>query len=223
MWNWVMPKVPGWKALRHLGASRTLKTSYWWMVLVPLVAKTAGQLPVRFVVLDAAITFPIDLPFSWPFFYFASVSFAAASFLFSWRCPSLISKYSDGQDFFTRGGHSSELRNQMRCYMNEVPSCADLKINDSTQAERTAQFRSLIETHMHKPPGETPAGSRFDTWHFMGGAIMDAYADATLAFDQTRITARAACVVMYSIGFLGLLIVLCQNVAFVANASGWFR
>ena len=84
-----------WSQLRTLGNSRLIRTSYFWIVFVPLCAKVLAPFhgTHTFRVLGADVTLDIDLPFSWKVFYFMALAFSAASATYTIRCPSIIRLY----------------------------------------------------------------------------------------------------------------------------------
>ena len=91
-----------WSDLRRFGTNPVLKTSYFWFVAVPIMAKVLRQieqpLTVPFLGKFHIITF--DLPFSWYSFYFSAVAFAVASALFGVYCPQIIKRYTSFGEFY---------------------------------------------------------------------------------------------------------------------------
>ncbi len=95
----------GWSSLRALGTSRTVKSSYLWLMLVPVIAKclSAVNEVTTFTILGANISVPLSLPFSWKAFFFAALSFAMADLVWHIKCPDIIKKYSNYADFVSQG------------------------------------------------------------------------------------------------------------------------
>ena len=71
----VVQKVPTWSSLNSLGKSKTLKSSYIWIVVVPLVAKLFSKIEstIDFTLFGAKISVNLSLPFSWQMFYFSAL------------------------------------------------------------------------------------------------------------------------------------------------------
>ncbi len=218
-----MPRI-GWKSLRSMGTSKILRSSYWWIMTVPIAAKVIAQIQQQQInLMGVKIPVPLSLPFSWCYFYWASLAFSGASLIFSIRCPTLISEFADGHAFLSRGGHTSEMRNQIRKYLTEVEKCPELSIDGNTFKAREEQLRKIILKHMVKPAHPVDIDDPFESFHFTEGAIMDAYADATLAYDHIRPWSRFFCVILYGCGFALLGWILLRNTMFVwsfwVNAS----
>jgi hypothetical protein len=89
---------PTWLNLSRIGRLRVLRTSYFWLVAVPVVAKWfqhANKWPVFEDVLQLTFT----VPFSWRVFYFSSIAFAAATTVYSLRCPWIIRDFKHFAEF----------------------------------------------------------------------------------------------------------------------------
>ena len=95
----------GWSSLRVLGTSRTVRSSYLWLMLVPIVAKCLSAVNeiATFTILSATISVPLSLPFSWKAFFFAALAFAVADLIWHIKCPGIIKKYSNYSDFVSQG------------------------------------------------------------------------------------------------------------------------
>lgn len=191
------------------------------MVLVPITAKIVDHFHGDLTIFGLAIQMPISLPFSWPCFYFASLFFAIASFVFSLRCPSLIADYSDGRDFLDRGGHSAELKNQIRAYWDNLPECPVFEIVSPDAAVRRLTFIKMMIWHMTRQESqaltEEIARSVFERGTFNEGAIIDGYSDAKRVLENVDNLARTVCKWSYFSGFALLGLVVCQNTWFVVK------
>jgi hypothetical protein len=102
-----------WSDLRSLGNSKTIKSSYIWTFIVPVLAKLLAKIgpEVQLELLGYKWDFTFALPFSWEMFYFGAVAFAVASVIYRIGCPDLIRNYrnyeeyraSGNEDFFLLG------------------------------------------------------------------------------------------------------------------------
>lgn len=102
----------GWGNLNKIGQSRALKTSYFWMLIVPVAAKSLARLPdeIELQIWGQMLEINIGLPFSWKMFYFSSVAFSVASLLYSWRCPPIVRKFNTFTEFVEEGRSPPFLR-----------------------------------------------------------------------------------------------------------------
>lgn len=93
-----------WSVLKKSGQSRVLKTSYMWLVLVPVLARALQAVPDTVqVVWPAEFPLHLKLPFSWRCFYWSAICVALADLLFLLRCPSLIKDHDDEASFRAAG------------------------------------------------------------------------------------------------------------------------
>ena len=102
---------PAWTDLRKLGASKVIRSSYFWFLFVPIAAKFVSQLPdpLRVSIFGHTLLLHLELPFNWFLFYFSAVCFALASGLYSVFCPKIIKEHSDFTSFYKAGEGSAAL------------------------------------------------------------------------------------------------------------------
>lgn len=116
--------LPTWNGFRSVGESRILRSSYVWLVIVPIAARVleAVRSPLNFTVLGAPITVNVDLPFSWKAFFFASVAFTVASLVYVLRCPTFVREHKDFADFTSKG--------KKQLYIGLAAKVVDSRIKD---------------------------------------------------------------------------------------------
>ena len=125
-----------WTFISTFGKSRVVRSSYYWLFFVPLVAKLVHQINLRIPaqVLNQDILFEFNLPFSWKVFYFSSLFFAAGTLIYQAFCPKIIKDHKNAADFI-RAGKGKE---QLLLYAE------DIKINPS-------EFELYNEAHEVAP------------------------------------------------------------------------
>ncbi len=91
----VVPPHEHWLALRAWGSSRVVKSSYFWLLFVPVAAKAIGPLGDEhtFALFGSEFQLSLSLPFSWKILYLSGVAFALAHILYLVYCPPLIRLY----------------------------------------------------------------------------------------------------------------------------------
>jgi len=99
--------IPTWRRLRRYGNNKIIKSSYFWVVAVPIVAKLVPQL--ESIISSENNKIILSLPFSWQMFYFGSIFFALAAWIYSSKCPHLIQTYSRPNDYWETGHGLREL------------------------------------------------------------------------------------------------------------------
>ncbi len=94
-----------WSNIKTLGNSKIVKSSYLWIVIVPILAKALGQLNeiITINLLGAQFSLNFTLPFTWKIFFFAAIFFALGQLLFNIYCPSIIKNFQSFADFKNNG------------------------------------------------------------------------------------------------------------------------
>lgn len=100
-----------WSSFNPLGRSRLVKSSYVWVVIVPILAKLLSAIPRDFElpVFDVQIDLILGVPFSWELLYYAAMFFALANITYSWFCPEIVRQYDRFADFQSEGKGSDQL------------------------------------------------------------------------------------------------------------------
>lgn len=94
-----------WTLLRKVGTNRVLRTSYSWLLFVPLAAKALANVKrqVELTIFDDIFHLTIELPFSWQIFYYSAIFFSIAGIIYSWCCPAIVKRYVTFPEFFEDG------------------------------------------------------------------------------------------------------------------------
>lgn len=100
-----------WNQLSSLGKNRILKTSYFWLLLVPLAANLFGKIDglLDVIIFQTHLRLNIGLPFSWKVFYFSSLFVALGDLVFSIHCPRIIIEHRSYAHFQQEGKRWKEL------------------------------------------------------------------------------------------------------------------
>lgn len=104
-----MGRLTGWDRLSLIGNSRLVKTSYLWLILVPIVARMFEGLPDPLVIYiqSKEIPIPTTLPFRWQLFYYMSFCFALGQIIYAIYCPPLVANFRTYGDYLqSHAGYS---------------------------------------------------------------------------------------------------------------------
>ncbi|MCZ6691817.1 MAG: hypothetical protein O7H41_19700 [Planctomycetota bacterium] len=113
-----------WSILRAWGRSRLIRTSFAWLLLVPVLARLllpiAGDHTVS--LLGQSWDIHIGLPFHWVAFYAAAVLFASAQTLYLLSCPEMPDQFENVADFMAKHGRAVafELGSQVARMANDI-------------------------------------------------------------------------------------------------------
>lgn len=201
--------VPLWSSLNRVGRSRVLRSSYFWLFAVPLcahlLAKTGSQINIP--LWKSTLTITLGLPFSWKMFYFSSVAFAAASFLYSTQCPSLVRDYDRFSDFADQGKGARHI-------------VQELVVIRSKFSSTDVHFRKWFIDRFALEPGAVGNDlQRMLDMDIPKHKLADAFWWVREHADQTKPMVRATCSFCYVIGFVLIFLVLCQNFYYVCRFS----
>lgn len=106
----------GWSNLRTLGESRMVRSSYYWLVLVPICARLLEKVvsPLKFRAFGGEHQVDLTLPFSWYLLYFSALAFASGALLYRIYCPSIISEFANFSQFRDSGGEGFRLEEEIK-------------------------------------------------------------------------------------------------------------
>lgn len=184
--------IPTWETLNRLGKSRLLRTSYIWLLVVPVAARFFSTIdsPVSLTGIGEGLHLRLELPFSWKLFYFSAVAISVAGVIWTVACPRIIQLFSTFRDFESEGRgldylrsyaarlHSIEFRENARRIME------DPHVEPTIAREwRSEVFWQIYEHENVKNP----------FW-------------------------RVACLALYSAGLAMIVLVLVQNFIYVVRS-----
>jgi len=164
---------------------------YMWLFIVPILAKAFAKLErvANVNMFSSTFELSLELPFSWKVFYFSALSFAAANLIFILRCYSLVKDHKSFADFRDQGKGERQLEQ----YARE----AGLAFEEFAKfAEVVAEDARLEGRHLQEP-----------FWRIYEG------------LNEARPAWRAACGVLYLVGFILISIVLLQSVLTVVRLT----
>ncbi|MBC3760052.1 hypothetical protein H7U19_16715 [Hyunsoonleella sp. SJ7] len=99
-----MKKI-NWSLINSLGKMRFSKSSYYYLVIIPILVKLMGYLDNPFILIlgENSIKLNLELPFSWYLFYFGAIFIAIGTFIYQVFCPSFIKKFQNYGEFISAG------------------------------------------------------------------------------------------------------------------------
>jgi hypothetical protein len=137
---------PTWSDLHAFGKSRLLRTTYFWIAVIPVTAKLlhAVEETLSFTVFNTQITLTLALPFPWTMFFYGSVLAALASTIYMWRCPRFLQLYPSYAEFAATGGTGR----QLSCDFAAAIQAYEKKV---TNEHLRKQVESFVTLHCNNP------------------------------------------------------------------------
>lgn len=119
-----------WSSLNKLGQSRLLRSSWIWLVIVPVVSRAMAsvQSPLDFSRFVPGLRLDLTLPFSWHRFYISALLVAIAGGIYALRCPEIVKRFETYADFEADGRAIDYLNETIRklCLYPEGTTTRDL-------------------------------------------------------------------------------------------------
>lgn len=224
-----------WSDLNRLGQSRLLKSSYYWFILVPVVARIFAEIERtgEMTILGYVLKFDLTLPFSWKVFFFASVAFALASLIYAIYCPEMVRKYAKFSDFEDEGKGDNDLRNyfvNLFCVHGGRASlpmwtirfladyCGQPESSLKKMAPLSLEDKRAFPDVPHAPPGI----DHHPLWKELYKAKVQDKAAAFWwlrgNFDSHKRGLIIICMLLYFLGFALLLYVVGENILYVIRS-----
>lgn len=212
--------VPRWSALGQMGESKILRSSYFWLFAVPLLAKVFAFAEPHILHLPQGIRLHLALPFSWKLFYFSSVAFAVASLLYSLACPRVVRDYQRYSEWSDQGRGDRQIAREL-FFLLFRPSVS--AIQQEAVVEHFAEITNAEvprREEMAFPEAVAPA-ARVDLQKVFDIRIPDERMLPTAFWyvrdyaDEIRPLARLLCAAFFIVGFGFLGVVVVQNFGYV--------
>jgi hypothetical protein len=231
--------VPEWSVLKSLGTSRTVRTSFIWIAIVPIAAKLLSKvqdvLPIN--IGPATIEFTAALPFSWQLFYFSALFFGVGTACFAIRCPPLIKDYESFRDFEEKKRAPRDLLLALHPIVCRNPvwiSNSDfiapyfwmlgfIKEHGgfSTTRDEHGSLINMEQVNMSVLKAGEAEWTYCKSYRILSELVLQdngmrfAFARAREVSNFCRFWSRFACAFSYAIGVAFLLVVLIQNFRYV--------
>jgi hypothetical protein len=93
--------IPSWRSLALIGTNPVVRSSYYWLVGVPILAKTITHLEQTTFFRENGLNF--SLPFNLQLFYAGAIFFALARAVFDLMCPEVVVGVKNYKDFVDSG------------------------------------------------------------------------------------------------------------------------
>ena len=195
-----------WDVLQSFGQSKVLRTSYFFLFLVPLLSKAIVKLPDTVVVpfFDRTFTISVQLPFSWYLLFVAAVFASVGNIVYAMMCPKLVKEFKDYSAFgkAQRGGD----------YLYPTLARVSLLTLDSTISDKVESVRSL-----YCPDSEVSDESVMEVVTKTGTPPPDVFYFIRDSANFSRPLMRLLASVSYVIAFLCIVIIAVQNIISVID------
>ncbi len=219
-------ETPGrlrWSLIRGLGKNRIVRSSYVWMVGVPIAARLVHALKERVVEGGWArqVVESLHLPFAWQLLFWASVLWAVATVLFDLRCPGIIRDYADWGEFEAAGRDDKHLLRLAEQVAEDKETVRGSNTTPDPVVRRLGRS-ACIDYHPY-----TATFFEFKWIYFEEGNLRlgndletrNAFWHVWSAAESKRRCAMVASLVAYIVGGVLVVLVFVQNIAWVLREA----
>ena len=100
-----MKKLIYWDGLSKIGNNRFVKSSYYWLLIIPIIVKILANVEPNLVLVIFEYEFKLDLglPFKWQLMFLASLFFSISIILFNLFCPLIFKENKNFNSFLNQG------------------------------------------------------------------------------------------------------------------------
>lgn len=215
-----------WSLINSLGEMRFSKSSYYYLVIIPILVKLTEYLdnPFTLIVGDNPIELNLELPFSWYLFYFGAISIAIGTFIYQIFCPNFIKKFKNYGQFVDAGESDN--------YLSQIES----QYASGKKIKGFSLFNQpyLTENKTHTKEFEVPVSSRgitigtekkveeYTTQEYKTNIKYqeerkDYFNELYVIVNNHKKSLIKLALITYIIGFSAFLFVIIQNIIFVVT------
>jgi|SRR5690606_6864436 len=215
-----------WSSINSLGKMKFSKSSYYYLVIIPILVKLTEFLdnPFTLIVGQNSIKLNLELPFSWYLFYFGAISIAIGTFIYQIFCPNFIKKFQNYGQFVDAGESDN--------YLSQIES----KYAKHKKVKGFSLFNQpyLTENKTYTKEYEIPITSRgitvrtekkveeYTTQEYKANIKYqeerkDYFNELYVIVNNHKKPLIKFALITYIIGFSAFLFVIIQNVVFVVN------
>jgi hypothetical protein len=220
-----MVRAPSWSSLRALGGSRLLKSSYFWIVFVPIAARALVQISPKFNVELGQRAFTIDLrlPFSWEIFFYGALFTSVANMCYAIACPAIVKDFASYKDFADQGRGPNQLREMFTELLMSIYTRFNLSDLQSVLREYVTSYAGHseeIDQLLGKVGTDRHVAIRVaEQAEITERTLPGAFWFVRDLADNTRPPWRWCCLVAYTMGLAFFAYVLLENIMFVVRYS----
>ena len=209
--------IPHWTSLSSFGKANVLKSSYLWVVSVPIIAKFLGQVEdiISVNAFGVQWNLALSLPFSWTIFYFSSFAIGLGMAIYAIRSPEIIRRFDNYSEFQAEGNTSYQVREYFIKHINSEKFGYDLSyrvamfLQEFTKAGTSSQ-QDIDKCNTNKSLVKIVFNNQVET-----SKGIDAFWFTQDAFNTSNTFSRLFCFICFVFGSMLFCLVLFENFKYV--------
>jgi len=212
--------IPNWTSLSSFGKAKIFKSSYIWVVAVPIIAKFFRGIEdiVSVNAFGVQWNLTIGLPFSWKIFYFASFAIGLGMAVYGLRSPEIIRKFNNYSEFLNEGKTPYQVREYFIKHINSEKVGYDLKYRVALFLQEYTKAGTLSELEIdqwktNKDLVKIVFNNQVET-----SKAIDAFWFTQDAFNTSNKYSRFSCLICFVFGLTLFSYVLLENFKYVLQS-----
>lgn len=211
-----------WESMRNLANSKIVKSSYIWLLVVPLAARLLSKIDdvIDLTIFGSNIKIATTLPFSWQLLFIAACFFTLANIIYSIFCPDLAKNYTNFSEFEAHGKTRMQVHSALKemVWDNKKPGVKKEYVktlssyfhfyNDEIELEEEFLDKKGVALFNDVSTGSI-TGKNSNAFYFV--------LNTANSHNSKAIWASAIC---YALGLIGIGVIAIQNICYVFNTFG---
>ena len=215
-----------WKLVHRLGFLRFSKTSFIFILLIPILLKVTEKFESPFVLFvnQKEYVFQFELPFNWFFLYFGAISIALASLVYIVFCPSIVKSFENFGEYWKTGKSESYLSKYIIKYKNQIkieePTAYELpyiereEIEENINRTTTIKHNDGTETKQHPKTKVLKEYTQNLKYYEERKELFNKVYEHAIVYNPILISISLS---LYFIGFGLISVILVQNLIYIIN------
>ncbi|ELJ8483742.1 hypothetical protein RUK26_003377 [Vibrio cholerae] len=207
-----------WLVLSEIKRSKIVSSMLVWMLITPILAKVLGSVnAINLSFIDTDGAFTLSLPFSWQVFFFCALFFTIANLIFSFKCPTLISKYQNYSQFQEQDDSLYLLIGQLNDHLNG-PIVRDNFLEIGVIVSKYTPSKDIAREWTSDDTSMVNWRKGIDSLrHSEATYKPDVFSSTRTLLSKFYLNWVKVCLFFYSLGFIGLGWVTLENIIFVVK------
>lgn len=200
-----------WDDINRIGQTKSLQSSYWFLAVVPTLAKLLHHIAPdgKLALFGAQTPVQLGLPFSWVALFFCALFVSLGNAVYTIKCPRLIKSFADYFAFQTSARNSLFL----------MESLTILRPAKERSGDIDAVIDAVVQSLSKVPESELLANARYQLkQHGLPGS--DSFYFVRDASNEAYPVWRCIASISYAVGFALLGWLFIQNVWAVMSYLG---
>ena len=210
-----------WSLIRSLGNSKLVKSSFVWLLIVPIAARLLSNIDevINLTIFDSQVNLTTSLPFSWQLLFLAACFFTIANIIYNTFCPEIFREYKNYHEFKEHGKTLLQINSAMK-------SMTWSNKNKGVKKDYVLHLSSYFKNYCCKvAETEKELNESFSSFDNIDKANHSQVSNNAFYFtqnvaDEYNKNAILCCLVSYSLGILFISIIAIQNVIYVCKTFG---